>query len=137
MNKITVQAVGGPIEIETRMDYASIKMGAVSFLLSSSDARAIASELTKFADRHGIVKPVRDPHSLLLVLVECMSTFDDTDPASIERTQAALLEYERSGDHNHGPGPIPPGGACIGHDGVGDCWVARVRKELASLKKVK
>lgn len=134
MNKIIVQAVGGPIEIETRTDYANIKMGAVSFLLSTSDARTIASELTGFADRHNI-KPVRDPHSLLLVLVECMSTFDDNDVASIERTQTALLEYERSGDHNHGQGPIAPGGECSRNPI--SCWVARVRKELSALKKVK
>lgn len=138
MNKTIVNTIDGPFDIQLSDD--KIKIGGIGHhLISSSDARAIADALNEFADAIGTrdVKPVRDPHSLLLVLVECMSTFDDTDPASIERTQAALLEYERSGDHNHGPGPIPPGGACIGHVGAGDCWVGKVRAELAALKRVK
>lgn len=41
----------------------------------------------------------------------------------------ALREYELSGDHDHGWGPIKPGGEC----GPGkDCWVRRVRKAIAA-----
>lgn len=137
MNKTIVKTIGGPIEIESNIDYAHIKIDGVGSSLSASDARTVAGLLNAFADTWGAVKtkPVRDPHSLLLVLVECMSTFDDNDPASIERTQAALLEYERSGDHNHGQGPIAPGGACSTY--MINCWVGKVRAELAALKKVK
>lgn len=39
-----------------------------------------------------------------------------------------LRSYEATGDHNHGNGPIPPGGACPG----GDCLVAQARVLLGS-----
>ncbi len=139
--KITVNTTQGPIDITTGNERVYVDMRRhrhghddAIFALSSSDARTIARVLNEFADKHGSgVKPLRDSHSLLLALVECMSTFADNDPASIERTQAALLEYERSGDHNHGRGPIAPGGKCDS----GACWVGKVRAELAALKKVK
>lgn len=38
-----------------------------------------------------------------------------------------LRSYEESGCHDHGRGPIKPGGACPG----GDCLVAKARAMLA------
>lgn len=135
--KIIVNTIDGPVKIrhDTLRSRIEISWGNVS-RITALDARVIANTLNEFANAIGTpnFKPVRDPHSLLLVLVECMSTFDDNDPASIERTQAALLEYERSGDHNHGQGPIVPGGECSRNPI--SCWVARVRKELGALNKV-
>lgn len=49
---------------------------------------------------------------------------------SARRELAERLEaYEATGDHDHGRGPIAPGGTCPG----GDCTVARTRAVLAQL----
>lgn len=45
--------------------------------------------------------------------------------------RGALAAYEATGDHDHGSGPIAPGGPC----GFGDdCWVRRARAALAALR---
>lgn len=42
----------------------------------------------------------------------------------IVELRLVLHAYEESGDHNHGQGSIPVGGACGSGD---DCWVRRAR----------
>lgn len=64
---------------------------------------------------------MRQEATKLDVLVGLMS------PSTLRK---ALAEYEATGDHDHGRGPIKPGAPCPG----GDCWVARARKLLATLE---
>lgn len=50
-----------------------------------------------------------------------------TDGTTLRRL---LADYEATGDHDHGRGPIAPGGPC----GMGDdCWVRRARAVLAAI----
>lgn len=52
-----------------------------------------------------------------------------------EYLRHVLDEYERTGDHDHGRGPIKPGGGCNGYLGD-DCWVKRARIVLAAIEKI-
>lgn len=46
------------------------------------------------------------------------------------KLRAALAEYEATGDHDHGNGPIAPGAPCPGRD----CWVYKARKLLDHMR---
>jgi hypothetical protein len=47
-----------------------------------------------------------------------------------DRVRAALVDYEATGDHDHGRGRIAPGAPCPG----GDCVVSKARDLLAKIE---
>jgi hypothetical protein len=51
---------------------------------------------------------------------------------SIAALETHLAAYEKTGDHNHGRGPLAPGMQCPG----GDCYVARTRRAIKALKEI-
>jgi len=50
-----------------------------------------------------------------------------------EQLRRELVEYEATGDHDHGSGPIRPGGMCGSGE---DCIVGHTRKALAELNAI-
>jgi hypothetical protein len=63
-------------------------------------------------------------HALMFALI------DATNGTDLRRL---LTEYEATGDHDHGRGPIKPGAPCNGYLGD-DCWVKRARASLAAIE---
>jgi len=47
-----------------------------------------------------------------------------------DRVKALLVAYEKTGDHNHGRGPLPPNATCHG----GDCIVERAVRIIAAMR---